>query len=430
MRIREVLTVVELQILSRVLKERNASILTLNGITEEYFITYPDEYQFITNHLKNYGNVPDKETFLAKFPQFTLVDVTENDKYLIETFNEEHLYALTVPVINKLSEIIQTDSQAAVEYLQSQLPYLSQHNIVLGTDIVSQANERLMEWKERKEHKDKFCIPTGFKEIDEITGGWQRGEEFAVIFARTGQGKSWILIKMLEHAWKVGMRVGLIEPEMSSIKTGYRFDTLSANISNTDLIRGNELNDYEEYIHKLSAMEIPFFVASPKEFRRKITVSKLRAFVESNKLDILGVDGISYLTDERKERGDNRTTSLTNISEDLMDLSIELKIPVIVVGQSNREGVKEDEAPDLENIRDSDGIAYNASTVIAVRQKGPGVELTLRKNRNGKNGDKVIYLWDIDKGVFNYIPNEESERDDSQNIEQVKKEFKNGKEVF
>ena len=421
---------IELQVLSRVLKERNASILTLNGITEDYFITYPDEYAFIMNHLKEYGNVPDKETFLAKFTNFTIVDVTESDKYLIETFNEEHLYSLTVPVINKLADIIQTDSRAAVEYLQSQLPSLTQNNVVLGVDIVSQARERQREWQERRENKERFCIPTGFEELDEITGGWQRGEEFAVLFARTGQGKSWILIKTLEHAWKIGKRVGLIEPEMSASKTGYRFDTLSGNISNSALTRGDDAPDYDKYIEQLSKNEIPFFVASPKDFRRNITVSKLRAFIESNKLDILGVDGISYLKDDKKQRGDNRTTGLTNISEDLMDLSIELKIPIIVVCQSNREGAKDDDAPDLENIRDSDGIAYNASTVIAARQKGPGIELTVRKNRNGKSGDKLIYLWDIDKGTFQYIPNEEAERDNSEDIKKAKEDFKDGSEVF
>ena len=421
---------IELQVLSRVLKERNASLLTLNGITEDYFITYPDEYSFIMNHLKEYGNVPDKETFLSKFSNFTIVDVTESDKYLIETFNEEHLYSLTVPVINKLADIIQTDSKAAVEYLQSQLPSLTQNNVVLGVDIVSQARERQREWQERRENKERFCIPTGFEELDEITGGWQRGEEFAVLFARTGQGKSWILIKTLEHAWKIGKRVGLIEPEMSAIKTGYRFDTLSGNISNSALTRGDDAPNYDKYIEQLSKNEIPFFVASPKDFRRNITVSKLRAFIESNKIDILGVDGISYLKDERKQRGDNRTTGLTNISEDLMDLSIELKIPIIVVCQSNREGAKDDDAPDLENIRDSDGIAYNASTVIAARQKGPGIELTVRKNRNGKSGDKLIYLWDIDKGTFQYIPNEEAERDNSEEIKKAKEDFKDGSEVF
>jgi len=305
-----------------------------------------------------------------------------------------------------------------------------QNNVVLGVDIISQAKERFREWQERKENKDRFCISTGFKELDEIIGGWQRGEEFAVIFARTGQGKSWILIKTLEHAWKMGKRVGLIEPEMSATKTGYRFDTLYGNVSHSALIRGEDEPNYEKYIENLTKNEIPFFVASPKEFRRNITVSKLRAFVESNRLDILGIDGISYLADERKQKGDNRTTSLTNISEDLMDLSIELGIPIIVVCQSNREGAKEDDAPDLENIRDSDGIAYNASIVIAVRQKGPGIELTIRKNRNGKSGDKLIYLWDVDKGVFKYIPNEEEERDNSEDIKKVKEDFQDGSEVF
>ena len=360
---------VELQILSRVLKSKNASILTLNGITDDYFITYQEEYSYIMNHLKTYGNVPDKETFLSKFPNFAIVDVTETDAYLIETFNEEHLYSLTVPVINKLAEIIQSDSRAAVEYLQSQLPLLSQSNVVIGKDIISAASERLDEWKARRANKDKFCIPTGFKELDEITGGWQRGEEFAVIFARTGQGKSWVLIKTLEHAWKLGMRVGLVEPEMSATKTGYRFDTLSANMSNTSLVRGEYIPEYEHYIEELVKKDTPFFVTTPKDFRRNITVAKLKSFIESNKLDILGIDGISYLKDERKQHGDNRTTALTNISEDLMDLSIELKIPIIVVCQSNREGAKEDDAPDLENIRDSDGIAYNASVIEALKER-------------------------------------------------------------
>lgn len=421
---------IELQVLSKILKEGNTSLLTLNNITEEYFITYPDEYAFIMNHVREYGNVPDKETFLAKFSNFTIVDVLESDKYLVDTFNEEYLYYLTVPVINKLADIIQTDSKAAVEYLQSKLPSLMHHNAVLGVDIISNAQERLNAWQERKQNVDKFCIPTGFMELDEITGGWQRGEEFAVIFARTGQGKSWLLIKTLEHAWKIGKRVGLVEPEMSAITAGYRFDTLSCNVSNYALTRGQDAPDYEQYIKTLSKKDIPFFVSSPKEFKRNITITKLRSFVQSNKLDILGIDGISYLADERKQRGDSRTTSLTNISEDLMDLSIELNIPIIVVCQSNREGAKDDEAPDLENIRDSDGIAYNASIVIAARQKGPGIELNIRKNRTGISGSKLIYLWDIDKGVFTYIPDGQSDIDNSGYIERTKEEFNNGYEVF
>ena len=421
---------VELQVISKILKDKSMALLSLNGISDDYFVTYQEEYSFIKSHYLRYRNVPDKETFSAKFPTFAFVEVTETDQYLIDTFNEEHLYALTVPVITKIAELIQTDSHAAVEYLQSQLPNLTASNSVMGVDIISAARERLQEWEQRKGNKEKFCIPTGFKELDDITGGWQRGEEFAVFFARTGQGKSWLLIKTLEHAWKMGKRVGLVEPEMSSNKTGYRFDTLSSNVSNMALLRGQEIPDYQAYIQNLEKNENPFFVTSPKEFRRKITVSKLRSFVEANNLDILGIDGISYLTDERKQRGDNRTTGLTNISEDLMDLSIDLGIPIIVVCQSNREGAKDDDAPDLENIRDSDGIAYNASVVIAAKQKGPGIELALRKNRNGQSGDKLTYMWDIDKGIFKYVPNDEQTNENPERVEQVSNEFNDGTEIF
>ena len=402
---------VELQILSRVLKDKNLSLLTLNNITDDYFITYQSEYEFIRDHVHKYGNVPDKETFLAKFPDFTIVEVSETDKYLIDTFNEEHLYAKAVPVVNKIAELMQTDANAAIEYLGSQLESLRVRSAVMGTDIISQARKRYEEYEEMRANPERFQIATGFHQLDNIIGGWRRGEELVVMFARTGQGKSWLLIKSLQHAWRLGYRVGLIEPEMSDVKTGYRFDTLYGHMSNRSMVRGEDLPDYNAYISDLEKRETPFFVVSPKEFNRRITVSKLRSFIQTNNIDILGIDGISYLTDERMKRGDNRTSQLTNISEDLMDLSIELKVPIIVVAQSNREGAKDDEAPGLENIRDSDGIAYNCSVAISARQKDAKMELNVRKNRNGVTGDKLSYLWDIDTGNFTFVENEDDEED-------------------
>ena len=54
-----------------------------------------------------------------------------------------------------------------------------------------------------------------------------------------------------------------------------------------------------------------------------------------------------------------------------MNLSIELKIPILVVVQANRGGVVTDDegTPEVEHIRDSDGIAHNASKILAMRLK-------------------------------------------------------------
>ena len=57
-----------------------------------------------------------------------------------------------------------------------------------------------------------------------------------VLFARIDQGKSWRLNKILAHSWQIGYNVGLISPEMSATKIGYRFDTLVNHFSNKNLV--------------------------------------------------------------------------------------------------------------------------------------------------------------------------------------------------
>lgn len=413
---------VELQIINRILEQKNLAILKENNITSDYFNQYSEEYEYILEHLNKYGNVPDKETFLATFPDFDVLQVNESDEYLIKTFREEHLYSKSVPIVTKLAELLQTDSYAAVDYLKSHIDELNVNSDSIGINIIKDSISRLEEWKEAKEHKDAKFIPSGFKEIDDDLGGWHRGEELVVLFARTGQGKSWILIKMLEHAWKMNMRVALIEPEMSPNKTGYRFDTVHQHISSTALYRGDDVQGYDKYINRLTQSDVPFYVSTLRDFDNKVTVSKLKSWCENNKIDILAIDGISYLKDERMQRGDNKTTQLTNISEDLMQLSIDLGIPILVVVQSNRAGTQNEDLK-LENIRDSDGIAYNASVVLSIQQKEVGLQIQNVKSRNARVGLKWVYLWDTDKGTFEYIPQPEKSEQDEEKAQELRRRY-------
>ena len=114
-----------------------------------------------------------------------------------------------------------------------------------------------------------------------------------------------------------------------------------------------------------------------------------------------------------------------------MQLSCELKIPILVVVQSNRGGTEKD-TPDLEDIRDSDGIAHNATKVISLNQKEEALVMKIKKNRDGKIGDKLTYLWDIDLGEFTWMPGDcdsaTIERKE-QKREEVKKEYKEKRKV-
>ena len=80
---------VSLQIISKILATQDNSIVEDNLLTEEYFTGYTDEFNFIQDHLKKYNNVPDTATFLAKFPEIELVEVTESDRYLVDTIRYE-----------------------------------------------------------------------------------------------------------------------------------------------------------------------------------------------------------------------------------------------------------------------------------------------------------------------------------------------------
>lgn len=404
------------QILSKVLQTHDNSIIEDNFLTEEYFPGYEEPYNFIQDHVKAYGNVPDTATFLAKFPDMDLVEVTESDKYLIKTIREEYLYTQSVPVLQKYAEILKSDSNAAAEYLSGQLATLQPDYGLGGTNIIQQANERYTQFLERKNNPDKWFFESGFKELDDIIGGIQREEELFVILARTNMGKSWILEKIVSHIWGLGFNVGYVSPEMSANSIGFRFDTLHQHYANKGLMMGgSDINEeeYANYVEGLKEKQNCFMVATPSDFGNCINITKLRQWIKQYKLDLIAIDGITYLSDERGKKNDNKTTSLTDISEDLMALSVELKVPVLVVVQANRNGVVDkdtDDTPELESMRDSDGIAHNASKVISIRQKRDtnAVILEVKKQRTGPVGGKIMYTWDINKGVFFNIPVDDS----------------------
>jgi replicative DNA helicase len=397
-----------MQIINKVLKTKNMDIIMKNDLTEAHFIGFEDQFNFIVNHYRKYGNVPDTATFLDEFEDFELLDVTETDNYLLEKCYEEFLYAKLVPILQETASILTNKtSDEALEYLKSQVTTMVPEGQGNAIDIISQALLRGETFKRKRDAETPWMISTGFEALDQHIGGFAREEEFAVVVARTNQGKSWVVSKMAEHMWTIGLNVGYISPEMSADAIGYRFDTLHEHFSNSALYKGVETEGYLEYLEELSqCTKNKFYVATPVDFNRKITVSKLRNFIQEYNLDVLIIDGITYLSDERYKRGDNKTTSLTNISEDLMQLSCEAKVPVIAVVQANRGATGPDNSgtPELETIRDSDGIAHNATKVISIKQTNGHLILSVKKNRNGAVNVDAVYTWDIDRGIFEHDP--------------------------
>lgn len=405
---------VQIQIISKVLASQDYSLIRDNLLDESYFTGYEEQYNFIKDHYNTYKKVPDELSFLDKFPDFDIVEVEDSDRYLVSTIKEQHLYMKFTEVIPEVASKLKTDSNEARDYLVNVLKndLVSEHTID-DVGVVSTINDRVAKSEFSQENFSANFIPTGFEEIDKDIFGLSRGNELVVIFARINQGKSWVLEKVCSNAVALGYKVGYFSPEMSVEQVGYRFDTLYGNVPNSSVLYGSytdeySLDDYKKYAEELSGLAGELYATTPKDFNRVLTVTKLRNWITIRKLDMLAIDGITYLTDERYKRGDSKTITLTHISEDLMDLSAELEIPILVVVQSNRGGVIDKnslDTPELENIKDSDGIAANASRVFSVRQLKDKMGKTIliidnKKSRTGQVGQSYRYEWDINKGKF------------------------------
>ena len=72
--------------------------------------------------------------------------------------------------------------------------------------------------------------PSGFKKLDEITGGFQPGN-LIVLAARPAMGKSSLVCNIAENvAWKAKMPVAFFSLEMSETELAHRFIASRARI--------------------------------------------------------------------------------------------------------------------------------------------------------------------------------------------------------
>lgn len=397
------------QVINYILDTKDTSLIVLNNLTDRYFPDYKNEFNFILNHFRTYGNIPDKETFLNQFPDFELVKVSETPNYLIEELFKEYQKNQLARTFNTVrKDLLEGNLDKALDTYEKSYEEISTGIALNSVDIFKDIS-RYDAYVERTSDFDKYYVRTGFPELDAILGGWDREEELAVIMARTNQGKSFVALKMALAAAEQGLTVGLYSGEMTERKVGYRLDTLLEHIPNGALIHGSISikDDYKTYIDNLpTRLKGTIKVLTPKMINGSAGVNALRAFIEKDKLDILFIDQHSLLDDDRHAR--NPVERASNISKDLKNLQVIKRIPIIAVSQQNRTK-NEDGNDDLDTtqIAQSDRIGQDATVIIGItRDKKDNSLMTLHivKSRDSVVGGKITYKVDFNRGEFVYIP--------------------------
>lgn len=429
---------VEQSMICKVLDAPDLEILYGNGVKPEMFLTCGAEIRFIITHFEEYKQMPDKVTFLTEFKDFQMLEVNESTDYLIYKVKEAYLYTKMAEILQEGADRVREDSIKALEYLKEEIRKLEESTPVSknkdGYDIITNAKDRLKAYKERCESKGLIGIPTGIPQLDDLTNGWLWGEELVVITGRTNIGKSWVAEYFAKTAWSLDYKVLFYSGEMSKEIIGFRFDTLNKHFSNLGLLNGAHTlgakpdtdggkyleEDYENYINQLT-QKSGFIVVTPDDFGgRKPNPDELKSLAVKIGAKMIVVDQLSLMSDKRK--ADTPRIAYNNISEDLFLVSKELKIPVILLAQANRESVKNKKkgvSPELHDLAESDGVGQNATRVISLSVIDGTLKLSLKKNRYGLNNKEVLMIWDINLGILKpLVDNPEKEDGEEQSKEE------------
>ncbi len=257
-------------------------------------------------------------------------------------------------------------------------------------------------------------IATGFTEFDRMTGGLQ-DSEMVVLAARPSMGKTALMMNMFDYIGvELGLPVGVFSLEMSKEQLIQRLLCARARI-NMQRVRDGFLaeRDFPSLTSaggKLAGAKIHI------DDRAGITILELRAKARRWKIEydikVIGVDYLQLLKGTSKQSVSNREREIGEISSGLKGLAKELKIPVIVLAQLNRQPeARSGGRPKLSDLRESGNIEQDADLVgflvrpevyeddeEARQEKAGEAELIIAKQRNGPIGDvQLTFLKEFTK---------------------------------
>ena len=263
-------------------------------------------------------------------------------------------------------------------------------------DVLSAELEKLEQLS--RSGNDLVGTPSGFTELDKITGGFQAGN-LIVIAARPGMGKSSLVTNIAEKAAVDHRRpVALFSLEMSEAELAQRFIASQASIHGDDLRKGKVAADRWPKIMKASARlaESPLYIDDSAD----VTLLDIRA--KSRRLHAqlqdqhggLGLIIVDYLQLMQADRRiDNRAEAVAEMSRGMKLLARELEVPVIALSQLNRKvEERHDKRPMLSDLRESGAVEQDADVVIFIyrdeyynedSERDGEADLIIAKHRNG-----------------------------------------------
>jgi replicative DNA helicase len=241
-------------------------------------------------------------------------------------------------------------------------------------------------------------VPTGFKDLDELTSGLQKGD-LIIVAGRPSMGKTAFCLSVALHSAVVAKHpTAIFSLEMSKAQVAQRILCGEARID-MHALRSGKLPQREFPKLSLAAgplSEAPLFIDDTPGIGVLELRAKARRLKAQHKLSLVIVDYLQLM--DSSVRMENRQQEISQISRSLKGIAKELDVPVIALSQLSRAPEQRggDHRPQLSDLRESGAIEQDADVVMFVFReefyskddpsKQGIAEIIIGKQRNGPTG--------------------------------------------
>jgi replicative DNA helicase len=249
-------------------------------------------------------------------------------------------------------------------------------------------------------------VPSGFKDLDELTSGFQKSE-LIIVAARPSMGKTAFVLNIAAHAAAERNGVAVFSLEMSKDALVQRMLCAEARVDSQNVRRGRlKDQDFTQLARAAGWLQTcPIWIDDSPALTLLEMRSRSRRLKADNELGLVVVDYLQLM--RSPEYAENRVQEISDISRSLKGLARELEVPVIALSQLSRASEQRggDRKPILSDLRDSGAIEQDADVVVFIhrpemyakdpeeRESTEGqAEIIVAKHRNGPTGHLKLYF--------------------------------------
>jgi replicative DNA helicase len=297
------------------------------------------------------------------------------------------------------AELVDRAEQVVFELAQSRVSSEFSHI----EELLKESFERITQLYEQG--VDVTGAPSGFRELDQLTSGFQPGN-LIILAARPSMGKSGLGLCIAANlAVRQGVPVALFTLEMSKSEVTQRLMCSEAKVESQRLRNGKLAP--EDWSRLTGACDklagAPIYVDDTGSITMMEIRSKARRLKSREPaLGLIVVDYLQLMTSG--STAENRVQEVSQISRQLKVLARDLDVPIVAMSQLSRAvEQRHDKRPILSDLRESGSIEQDADLVFFIYrdeyynpdetdQQGLA-EVHLAKHRNGPTGQvKLSFL--------------------------------------